>query len=355
MNKKIIFVILFSTIFLMGISVQESHAQYVDSTHRSAEIEWYWAVENILPGFIDEIFLQNETVVNDSIKTRISKSGEDVLPPRYHVRILYDVIKDEKVLHMDSIYKVNFITYDRKPNNTELVKIYETEYKSPQKITPDFELGTPYVYGLIQHKMCRQGFEMIEKVEGSPACVKPKTAIKLVERGWATSSFDETKKSWVVLVETRCGDPWDDADLYQEYKKQNPQGESQDYIYYFYSQKNIEVFDLKLAKDVQPATIHSSCHRLDGSHWHMQIPEYQIDKLEDQWYEIPQDTIEKYSKSKVTWRFIPIDDFDFTKNFPLYNEQCGGGYIVNEQGNEISYQTYGFFRDKVAIDYSSCQ
>jgi len=36
---------------------------------------------------------------------------------------------------------------------------------------------------------CKEGLELIFKsTDGSPACVKPKTAEKLIERGWATNS-----------------------------------------------------------------------------------------------------------------------------------------------------------------------
>jgi hypothetical protein len=34
-------------------------------------------------------------------------------------------------------------------------------------------------------KICKQGFEKIFKYDGSPICVKPKTAEKLIERGWS--------------------------------------------------------------------------------------------------------------------------------------------------------------------------
>lgn len=36
-------------------------------------------------------------------------------------------------------------------------------------------------------KICRPGFVKIFKYNGSPACVKPSTAVKLLERGWARS------------------------------------------------------------------------------------------------------------------------------------------------------------------------
>jgi len=39
----------------------------------------------------------------------------------------------------------------------------------------------------IIEKICRPGFVKIFKYNGSPACVKPSTAVKLVERGWARS------------------------------------------------------------------------------------------------------------------------------------------------------------------------
>ncbi|MGI0021748.1 MAG: hypothetical protein ACRD9Q_02695, partial [Nitrososphaeraceae archaeon] len=65
---------------------------------------------------------------------------------------------------------------------------------------------------------CKEGLELIFKSrDGSPACVKPQTADKLVERGWGTKSFEpmqepvvSTQKTWVEIVAHRqCyADPW---------------------------------------------------------------------------------------------------------------------------------------------------
>ena len=45
---------------------------------------------------------------------------------------------------------------------------------------------------------CRQGLWLIfKKSDGSPACVKPDTAQKLIERGWAISPTD--LKPWVKI------------------------------------------------------------------------------------------------------------------------------------------------------------
>ncbi|MGI0074143.1 MAG: hypothetical protein ACREA3_10075 [Nitrosotalea sp.] len=57
-----------------------------------------------------------------------------------------------------------------------------------------FKSGIP-----VQNVQCNQSFELVIKAEdGSPACVRPNTAIKLVERAWALTgiSVDELKKTY---------------------------------------------------------------------------------------------------------------------------------------------------------------
>ena len=51
---------------------------------------------------------------------------------------------------------------------------------------------------------CRIGFELvIKKSDNSPACVKPDTAQKLVERGWGTILLNDTQK--FVIINTDAG------------------------------------------------------------------------------------------------------------------------------------------------------
>jgi len=168
--------VIFSLIFLVGFSVQESHSD-----------GWSDAVKLVLQEYVDDNLLQNKTILKDSIKTRILGTPEDILPPKYFIKILYDVIDNKEIQHIDSRYKVDFGPLARTPENANLVKIYEMEYIPPKKIVYDYDLENEQLAkSKYQMIMCRQGFEKIMKeTTGDTVCVKPETALKLKERGWA--------------------------------------------------------------------------------------------------------------------------------------------------------------------------
>lgn len=179
-----------SKIILLGIfifiglfSMQESFSQYMETPSSD---KWYEAVKLVLQEYVDKNLLQNEAILKDSIKTRISGGLEDVLPPRYHVRIIYDVINNEEIQHMDSIYKVDFGPWARTPENAKLVKLFEMEYKPPKKIVDSLGIEeNVYVYNNIQNIMCRQGFEkVIKESTDEDVCLTPNSIGKLVDRGW---------------------------------------------------------------------------------------------------------------------------------------------------------------------------
>src|SRR2546427_923983 len=56
--------------------------------------------------------------------------------------------------------------------------------------------------------ICKHGFVHLKKFsDNSPACVKPQTAQKLVERGWGKSMVQTT---WFELNPIKCHAPWDE-------------------------------------------------------------------------------------------------------------------------------------------------
>jgi len=188
MLNQIIFVIF--GFFILGVfSVQESYSQYLDEETSKARMVWPDKVRLILQEYVETNLHKDSTIVKDTIKTRISGGQEDILPPRYHVRIIYDVINNEEIQHTDSIYKVDFGPFAKTPDNAKLVKIFEMEYKPPKKIVPSLGFEeSGYVYNIIQNIICRQGFEkVIKDSDDSTACVKLTSVAKLIERGWAKS------------------------------------------------------------------------------------------------------------------------------------------------------------------------
>jgi len=80
------------------------------------------------------------------------------------------------------------------------IELTETEAKCLSKTSDALAIGkllSPkmqiFCGTLLENVKCNDGLELIFKsTDGSPACVKPKTAEKLIERGWAfeTSSID---------------------------------------------------------------------------------------------------------------------------------------------------------------------
>jgi len=183
---------------LFGIvGVQEGFSQYIVETHFFPS-EWSDAVQITVHEYVNDVLIQNKTILQDSIKIRISGGLEDVLPPNYSVRILYDIIDNKIIQHIESTYEVDFGplegTYEvnsvrqiGSPENANLVKTSEMEYKPPKKIAYGYDLENEQIANIkYQMIMCRQGFEKIMKeTTGDTVCVKPETAKKLIQRGWA--------------------------------------------------------------------------------------------------------------------------------------------------------------------------
>ena len=183
-------ILVFSLVF--GISsIQESYSQYMNPEISQSRMKWSEKAESTLQEYLESNFYQNPTVLKDSIKTRISGSGEDVLPPRYHIRILYDLLENNKTKHMDLVYKVDFGALAKTPDNARLEKLYENVYLTPNQIkNKKFEEFESYLTGMLQNIMCRQGFEKVVKVStGDASCVKSESLGKLVDRGWVKMDY----------------------------------------------------------------------------------------------------------------------------------------------------------------------
>jgi len=187
------------------IGIQESHSQYMNGSIPPSE-EWSNAAKNAVQEYVDSKLLQNETILKDSIKTRIIYGGQDDIPQTYYARILYDVIYDKKIQHVDSAYKVVFLSWNNTSADAILEKTSETEYKPPKKIEFNYDIDEDQLNIQRYHMiMCRQGFEKIMKEStGDTVCVKPETARNLIERGWAiylTSFEDKNPTNTTIPVD----------------------------------------------------------------------------------------------------------------------------------------------------------
>lgn len=189
-NKMNIFQIaVFLSSLVILSNIQITFAQYSGTESIESSKIWTDKVESILQDHLENELTLNPNISNDSIKTRISGSGEDVLPPRYHIRILYDLQENDRTKHMDLVYKVDFGPAAKTPDNAKLEKIYEEEYISPGQIkNKKFEEFESYLTGMLHNIMCKQGFEkIIRESNGSSVCVKSTSVEKLIERGWSKS------------------------------------------------------------------------------------------------------------------------------------------------------------------------
>ena len=177
--------IIFLIIFFIGFSFQESYSQYMGPVEPS---EWDITSDFLVNEFVDNILLQDNSVVEDSIVNKTMHTLEDELPPGMYIKILYGFKEGQEVKHNVMGFKVVFPEL-RTPDNAYLEKLFETEYLPPRKVikTAD-QFEHPYLQNLAKLVLCKQGFERILKSSDlSFACVKPDSVPKLVERGWAHS------------------------------------------------------------------------------------------------------------------------------------------------------------------------
>jgi len=193
LNKKIIF--LFVGFFLFGFLIQDGYSQYMDPEITKSRMKWSEKVESTLQEYLESNFYQIPAIPKDSIKTRISGGLEDVLPPRYHIRIIYDLLENNNAKHMDSVYKVDFGPSYKTPDMAKLEKLYEEVYLPPNQIkNTKFEEFESYLTGMLQNIMCRQEFEKVVKEStGETLCVKSKSVGKLVDRGWVRMDYFTNK------------------------------------------------------------------------------------------------------------------------------------------------------------------
>jgi hypothetical protein len=176
-----------AVIFLLSSLIHEGYSQYRNEEIVVKERELHDLVEITLQDFLDTEFLQNESIIKDSIKTRISYSLREL--PFGHVRIMYDVFMNNETRNIDSIYEFDFSPNRIYPENVNLVKILETNYQPPNKmknseISEDDRINHRY-----QNIMCRQGFEKVTKQSKEEVCVKVESIGRLFDRGWINIDY----------------------------------------------------------------------------------------------------------------------------------------------------------------------
>jgi len=105
------------------------------------------------------------------------------------------------------LYLIQLVDISPYPISTE--NIQPDEYTATIKITKYEELQeeeTPILPPLKQVKLgiepsCKPDLVLITKYNGSPACVKPETREKLIERGWSIEEADEDQIKTLTITQ----------------------------------------------------------------------------------------------------------------------------------------------------------
>ena len=242
-----------------------------------------------------------------------------------------------------------------------------------------------------QEIICEKGLELVFKAtDGSPACVKPKTAEKLVERGWGNpqhntlqtkNNTDEIEKIWVEFFPVRCigFNCSDDFLMDNEIESKNNYSinlfsgfQSFDKKYNwntkalirsniiidgFMKKHDIHVYDVKFYPTAQSLCEWGECE--DKYTLYLKISESDIDKMTQLGYAISTEDALNYLDTKQYWTFIPVQGYscgDVDCKFIESNSSCPStlrGYLVKEN-NELVTPQERFLLEQVEIDYSQC-
>ena len=142
----------------------------------------------------------------------------------------------------------------------------------------------------IQDISCKENLQLVFKwKDGSPACVKPQTLRKLVERGWGRTSFLE--KTWVEIDPIQCGgNPWE-----KEWLESHPDdfsiyarlitNEKIELIKNYYKKQDIEIFDVK-SFTWEDVAVCESCSCSAGYTLSLLVSTSDVDKMLELGYKI---------------------------------------------------------------------
>ncbi len=139
-----------------------------------------------------------------------------------------------------------------------------------------------------ENVICKIGLQLIFKSkDNSPACVKPETKEKLVERGWGSMSIQTIQKTWVQKKVTQCDDPWDNpsskvyADEWRQKHSNLSTNLSMDeyIITRYFGDRGIEIYQIKLVEGIYPSQSCEGCGCGGGSAWFFLVLKSNVDKM----------------------------------------------------------------------------
>lgn len=304
--------------------------------------------------------------------------------------IILDVIKSQKNAQLCEGVGCLFGTYHLLIPEKDTKKIQNIDFKqmifetipSPKK---QIKIGIDP-----KNVTCNDGLELIFKsTDGSPACVKPRTAQKLIERGWADSQYrtlatkintDEIEKIWMEFFPVSClaFDCSDDflmgksiepknnfnINLFSGHK--NFQGNNWDSRLQinsniikdsFIKKFNIHIFDVKFYPTAMSVCEWGECE--DKYSLYLKVSESDVDKITELGFMISTEDALNYVDTKQFWTFIPVQPYSCGNvdcKFVNGNSNCPStlrGYLVQEN-NELVTPHERFLLDQVEIDYNQC-
>lgn len=231
--------------------------------------------------------------------------------------------------------------------------------------------------------ICNKDLQLIFKTtDSSPACVKPETKIKLIERDWGSTTLLTLPKTWVEIDPIQClGNPWEQDWLkshnndyhsypHSAYSEGIDDGESI-IIKDFYKKQGITVFDVR--SGYGDKVIWASCSSSTGYTLYLMVSESSVDKMLNLNYTMSQEEALKHVGEEISWTFKPYEYYQDGK----HDNTCGGigcnnGYRDLKCGTEeYGFGRYGFlikdndsvvptkereilYRDAM-IDYNLCK
>ncbi|GKS67773.1 hypothetical protein YTPLAS73_13200 [Nitrosarchaeum sp.] len=134
------------------------------------DLDWKNFVQNVSNEYAQQIPLFVEKGLEDSLVVDTSISGRDSFPPPMFVYISFYYDEDNKTKRFGEKYIVNIFGEFSKAKDHRLppLKLFNTGY-------------------YLDEIQCKQNLVLIQKYDGTPACVTESTKQKLVERGWTST------------------------------------------------------------------------------------------------------------------------------------------------------------------------
>lgn len=156
----------------LDLGLSEKHWNWI-----GADVDWKNFAQNVSDEYAQQIPLFVEKGLEDSLVVDTSISGRDSFPPPMFAYISFYYDEDNKTKRFGEKYIVNIFGEFSKAKDHRLppLKLFNTGY-------------------YLDEIQCKQNLVLIQKYDGSPACVAFKTKEKLIHRGWAigeTSNFQE--------------------------------------------------------------------------------------------------------------------------------------------------------------------